>query len=47
MKKYMMRKTKYPKQNYIVFCFKNNKFKDLFVELYYEDCKLFGYELPF
>ena len=25
----------------------NNKFKDLFVELYYEDCKLFGYELPF
>lgn len=25
----------------------NNEFKDLFVELYYEDCKLFGYDLPF
>jgi|TARA_B110000444_G_scaffold243219_1_gene261366 hypothetical protein len=25
----------------------NKKFKDLFVELYYEDCKLFGYDLPF
>lgn len=23
------------------------EFKDLFVEIYYEDCKLFGYDLPF
>ena len=25
----------------------NNEFKDLFVDFYYEDCKLFGYNLPF
>tara|TARA_B100000963_G_scaffold77671_1_gene65755 strand:- start:12581 stop:13276 length:696 start_codon:yes stop_codon:yes gene_type:complete len=25
----------------------NQIFKDLFVEFYYEDCKLFGYNLPF
>ena len=25
----------------------NKKFRDLFVEIYYEDCKLFGYVLPF
>ena len=25
----------------------NQQFKDLFTEFYYEDCKLFGYNLPF
>ena len=25
----------------------NERFKDLFTEFYYEDCKLFGYDLPF
>ncbi len=25
----------------------SQEFKDLFVEFYYEDCKLFGYDLPF
>jgi hypothetical protein len=25
----------------------SDEFKDLFTEIYYQDCKLFGYDLPF